>query len=48
MLNRIDGVEIDEVTGRCKWNVKVEPLSVKEVVFEYAISYPIKEEFVIE
>lgn len=48
MLNRIDGVEIDEVIGRCKWNVKVEPLSVKEVVFEYAISYPIKEEFVIE
>lgn len=48
LLNRIDGIEVEEMTGRCTWNIKVEPLSVREIAFEYAISYPMKEKFVIE
>lgn len=48
LLKRIDGIEVEEMTGRCKWNVKVEPLSVRKIAFEYAISYPMKEKFVIE
>lgn len=48
LLNKIDGIEVEEMTGRCTWNVKVESLSVREIAFEYAISYPMKEKFVIE
>lgn len=48
LLKRIDGIEVEEMTGRCTWNVKVEPLSVRKIAFEYAISYPMKEKFVIE
>lgn len=48
MLNRIDDVVIDEATGKCTWGIKVNPLSVKEIAFEYAITYPAKEKFVIE
>ena len=48
MLNRIDDVVLDEATGKCTWDIKVKPLSVKEIAFEYAITYPAKEKFVIE
>ena len=47
-MNRIDDVVLDEATGKCTWDIKVKPLSVKEIAFEYAITYPAKEKFVIE
>ena len=34
MLNRIDDVVLDEATGKCTWDIKVNPLSVKEIAFE--------------
>ena len=34
MLNRIDDVVLDEATGKCTWDIKVKPLSVKEIAFE--------------